>query len=81
MTVVVVQQAAPPVVVTVNTGPAGEGVPVGGTTGQVLAKVNATNYNTQWVNSGTGGENTSVGPGFRMVGAEIRYDIASLTGV
>ena len=31
------------------TGPAGQGVPVGGTTGQVLAKIDATNYNTQWV--------------------------------
>ena len=27
----------------------GQGVPTGGTTGQVLAKVNATDYNTQWV--------------------------------
>jgi hypothetical protein len=27
----------------------GEGVPVGGTTGQVLAKVNGTDYNTEWV--------------------------------
>jgi hypothetical protein len=30
------------------TGAAGQGVPTGGTTGQVLTKVNATNYNTQW---------------------------------
>jgi hypothetical protein len=30
-------------------GPAGQGVPVGGTTGQVLAKIDSTNYNTQWV--------------------------------
>jgi len=30
-------------------------VPVGGTTGQVLAKINSTNYNTQWITvSGTG---------------------------
>ena len=28
---------------------AGFGVPTGGTSGQVLQKVNATNYNTQWV--------------------------------
>lgn len=33
-------------------GPAGQGVPVGGTTGQVLAKIDATNYNTQWVTPG-----------------------------
>lgn len=29
----------------------GFGVPTGGTSGQLLQKVNATNYNTQWVNS------------------------------
>jgi len=31
-----------------STGPAGPGVPVGGTSGQVLTKVNATDFNTQW---------------------------------
>lgn len=31
-------------------GANGQGVPTGGTTGQVLAKVNDTNYNTAWVN-------------------------------
>ena len=30
------------------TGPAGPGVPTGGTAGQVLAKVDGTNYNTEW---------------------------------
>lgn len=30
-------------------GPAGVGIPVGGTAGQVLAKIDSTNYNTQWV--------------------------------
>lgn len=29
-------------------GPAGQGVPTGGTAGQVLAKVDGTNYNTEW---------------------------------
>lgn len=29
-------------------GPAGEGVPTGGTAGQVLTKIDGTNYNTQW---------------------------------
>lgn len=32
----------------------GVGVPTGGTTNQVLAKVNATDFNTQWVNPGAG---------------------------
>jgi len=46
-------------------GPAGEagepgangvGVPVGGTTGQVLAKIDGTNYNTEWVDAGAAGD-------------------------
>jgi hypothetical protein len=36
------------------TGPAGTGVPIGGTAGQVLAKINATDYNTQWTTPATG---------------------------
>jgi len=32
------------------TGPAGEGVPIGGTTGQMLYKVDATDYNLEWNN-------------------------------
>jgi hypothetical protein len=32
-----------------DTGATGAGVPVGGTTDQVLAKINTTDYNTQWV--------------------------------
>lgn len=32
-------------------GPPGQGVPTGGTAGQVLAKIDGTNYNTQWANS------------------------------
>src|SRR5215831_10166883 len=33
-------------------GPAGQGVPTGGTTGQVLSKINATDYNAQWTTPG-----------------------------
>lgn len=36
-------------------GAAGVGVPTGGTTGQVLAKINNTDYNTQWVTPSAGG--------------------------
>ena len=32
-------------------GDTGEGVPEGGTTGQILAKVNSTNYNTEWIDN------------------------------
>lgn len=42
------------------TGPAGQGVPTGGTTGQVLAKVDGTNYNTEWVDQ-TGGAGVTDG--------------------
>jgi hypothetical protein len=40
------------------TGPAGQGVPTGGTTGQVLTKNSATNYDTSWL-APTGGGNVS----------------------
>jgi hypothetical protein len=36
------------------TGATGPGVPTGGTTGQVLAKNSATNYDTHWVNDAVG---------------------------
>ena len=36
-------------------GADGEGVPAGGTTDQVLAKVDGTDYNTAWVDAGGGG--------------------------
>lgn len=37
------------------TGATGQGVPVGGTAGQVLSKIDGTNYNTQWVAQSGGG--------------------------
>ena len=42
------------------TGANGVGVPTGGTTGQVLAKVNATDFNTQWVTPSAGGSGATV---------------------
>lgn len=38
-----------------SAGPPGVGVPVGGTTGQVLAKVDGTDYNTAWATPSGGG--------------------------
>jgi hypothetical protein len=35
-------------------GPAGQGVPVGGSTGQVLTKIDATDYNSNWLTPATG---------------------------
>lgn len=40
-------------------GSAGQGVPVGGTAGQILAKVDGTDYNTEWITN-TGGGASSV---------------------
>lgn len=43
------------------TGAAGQGVPTGGSAGQVLSKIDGTNYNTQWINQSSGsGTVTSV---------------------
>lgn len=42
-------------VTTGGKGDNGEGVPVGGTTGQVLAKATATDYDTEWVDAASGG--------------------------
>jgi len=45
------------------TGAAGTGVPTGGTAGQVLAKIDATDYNTQWVNAASGTPNYALTAG------------------
>lgn len=39
-------------------GAAGQGVPTGGTAGQVLAKIDGTDYNTEWVTPSGGGGST-----------------------
>jgi hypothetical protein len=41
-------------------GAAGVGVPAGGTAGQVLAKINSTDYNTEWVTGGGGGGDVAI---------------------
>jgi len=55
-------------------GTDGVGVPAGGTAGQVLAKVDGTDYNTTWVNK-TGGGGGSVG-----LAAGIEIYVLNLTG-
>jgi integrin beta 8 len=42
-------------------GTNGQGVPTGGTTGQVLAKSSATDYDTEWVDASSGGGGVSLG--------------------
>jgi len=43
-------------------GAAGVGVPAGGTTGQVLEKKTATDYDTVWATAAAGGASVTVGP-------------------
>jgi long-tail fiber proximal subunit/endosialidase-like protein/collagen triple helix repeat protein len=50
------------------TGPAGPGVAIGGTAGQVLSKIDATNYNTQWVTLSASGTITGVTAGTGLSG-------------
>ena len=56
-------------------GPQGQGVPVGGSTGQVLRKVSGTNYDTEWAAAGSGsGSVTSValaGTGLSISGSPV----------
>ncbi|MEM8596672.1 MAG: hypothetical protein AAGF76_09420 [Pseudomonadota bacterium] len=42
-----------------SVGPAGPGVPTGGVAGQVLSKIDGTEYNTQWVDQSGGGVDTA----------------------
>lgn len=51
-------------------GPTGQGVPTGGTTGQVLAKTSNTNYDTQWVTVSTGGGSEVTWLRYALDGAE-----------
>lgn len=43
-------------------GPAGEGVPAGGTAGQVLAKASSDDFDTAWVDPAIGGGTGTAGP-------------------
>lgn len=47
-----------------NDGAPGQGVPTGGTAGQVLAKINGDDYNTEWVTL-TGGSDTDGDPAYK----------------
>lgn len=51
-------------------GPAGQGVPTGGTAGQVLTKVDGTDYNTQWSTPQSGGGN----PIYRVTNAATFFE-------
>ena len=51
-------------------GPAGPGVPAGGVAGQVLTKVDGTDYNTEWKDA-SGGSDSGAGPWVRSVDGEL----------
>lgn len=48
-------------------GAAGPGVPTGGTAGQVLSKIDGTDFNTQWVNQTGGGSSPTTTKGDMIV--------------
>lgn len=59
----------------IGKGDPGEGVPPGGTTGQVLAKASGTDYDTQWVDQ-SGGDPATATPlmdGTAAVGTSTKY--------
>lgn len=52
-------------------GPAGVGVPTGGTSGQILSKVSSTNYDTTWITASGTGTVTNVATGTGLSGGPI----------
>lgn len=61
-------------------GPAGQGVPVGGTTGQILSKINATDYNTQWSTASGGGTaaSTTFTPAGNIAATDVQAALVEL---
>lgn len=66
-----------------SAGPAGPGVPVGGTTGQVLTKTSATDFATNWQTPASGGGFTLVSalPGAPVDGQCIYYQNAAMAAL
>lgn len=79
-TVVLVKEVETLEVVASTPGPTGPGVPVGGSTGQVLAKIDGTNYNTQWVNQ-SGGLGTISGASDSQVVSPLVNEVLAWNGV
>ncbi len=58
-------------------GPAGQGVPTGGTTGQVLVKNSDTDYDTSWADqTGGGGTTYTPGDGIAILGQTISVKLS-----
>lgn len=62
-------------------GPAGQGVPAGGTTGQVLAKSSNNDYETEWIDqTGGGGGSYTQGNGIAIDGQQISVRLSEAQG-
>jgi len=66
-----------------DTGNTGAGVAVGGTAGQVLAKIDGQDFNTEWVDGGASGDYLPLSGGIMSSGALIDFsaDVDSNTSV
>lgn len=60
-----------------SAGANGQGVPTGGTTNQVLAKIDGTNFNTQWVNPGSTSPLTTKGDLYTFDTANARLPVGA----
>ena len=60
-------------------GPAGAGVPTGGTDGQILAKIDATDYNTEWIDNYTSQVKHLVKAGVSLTAGQAVY-VTGTTG-
>jgi len=62
------------------TGPAGPGVAAGGTAGQILAKIDSTNYNTEWIDNYTSSVKHQVKAGVALTKGQAVYVTGSTGG-
>lgn len=84
---IVVESGAVKIIAFAQQGPPGVGVPVGGTTGQVLAKNSNTNYDTEWIDvlgglayQGTWNASTNSPALTSSVGTNGYYYVVSVAG-
>lgn len=62
-------------------GPSGEGVPAGGTTGQVLAKASGTDYDTEWVAGGAGGSTFTDGIDVTSTNTNTTFNVTNVSTI
>lgn len=83
--ITVIQTTTQVVEIQSSVGPAGVGVPAGGTAGQVLAKIDAADYNTEWVVPASGGGDSKTQarafPSFWQFGLDTVFSLGSTTDI